>query len=412
MKVRFFLRAKTKKLNQRCTIYCQFQLEGENKRCSPFSTNLQISANYFQANSTDSWIASNYHNALYLNNKLKEIETKLSNIEKGILFLGLSLNYERVIHFYKTGDTIEPVKIPTLIEVLDELIEKKRKEKRQRSTLITYRTRKANLLRFLEVAEISKILISEFRYKHIEEFSEWLEDDRKFCKNTRNKHLYMVSQCLSFAVNKEYIKYNPIGRLFLDSDPAKEPNYLLPEERQRIANCKIKALEKCRDIAVFLMYTGFSYTDYLSLTSSAVYPLQNGSIFLRKQRQKSKIFSMPPLLLPDYNQAFFVLQKYKTIENLPRPDISDLNKELKILREVCEIETPLSTSTFRDTFASMMENERLVEQRILMQMLGHTNPRQLRNYATVTPERIFHELNRQTTKTNLLDFSAIPNPYK
>jgi integrase len=89
-----------------------------------------------------------------------------------------------------------------------------------------------------------------------------------------------------------------------------------------------------------------------------------------------------------------VITKYQGIKNLPRPDISDLNKTLKILGEVCQAPFSLSTSTFRETFSSMMENEYMVPDRLLMFMMGHTNPRQLRNYSTVMPARILHELKK------------------
>ncbi len=53
---------------------------------------------------------------------------------------------------------------------------------------------------------------------------------------------------------------------------------------------------------------------------------------------------------------------------------------------------PLRASDFRETFASMLENEFMFEGRVVMVMMGHTNQRQLNSYSRLMPERIMYEL--------------------
>jgi integrase len=60
---------------------------------------------------------------------------------------------------------------------------------------------------------------------------------------------------------------------------------------------------------------------------------------------------------------------------LQQPDISKLNKALKPLGEIVKAPFSLSTSTFRETFSGMMENEFMVPDRLVTFMMGHTNPR-------------------------------------
>ena len=138
------------------------------------------------------------------------------------------------------------------------------------------------------------------------------------------------------------------------------------------------------------MHTALSYTDYVSLGTEHLVTLPNGEQFLKKARNKTKIYSIIPLL----PEALAVIGRWGSIEALPRPDLSDLNKALKILGESCGVGISLSTSVFRDTFSSMMENEFMLELRVIMVMMGHTNPRQLRNYSLVQPGRILHELRK------------------
>lgn len=102
---------------------------------------------------------------------------------------------------------------------------------------------------------------------------------------------------------------------------------------------------------------------------------------------------MPPLL----PEAAAVIEKYGSIEQLPRIQIDDYNKLLKVLGELAGLtkETvgfDLTTSVFRETFSSMCENELMFSERAIMFFMGHTNPRQLSTYSKVQPARIFREM--------------------
>jgi hypothetical protein len=77
------------------------------------------------------------------------------------------------------------------------------------------------------------------------------------------------------------------------------------------------------------MYTGFSWIDYTNLKSEH---LMDDKCW-RVQRQKTDVWSMP-ILLPE---AKAIIDKYGSIEKLPRPNDSDLNKELKYLQNLQEL---------------------------------------------------------------------------
>jgi integrase len=216
------------------------------------------------------------------------------------------------------------------------------------------------------------------------------EGGPRWNKNTINKHLTLVNQVLNYAINKGYIKSNPIGQMGLEYDPTKPPQYLVSDDRKRIFDCSMKSLEKERDISVFLMYTGLSHTDYMSLKDKHLFRLPTGEWFIKKERDKSEIYSIIPLL----TQAHEIVKKYGSVSRLPRLHLSDFNKALKILGEISQAPFPLSTSVFRETFSSMMENEFMVPDRVIMFMVGHTNPKQLRNYSSVHPARVLHELKK------------------
>ena len=394
MEVQFFLRGKeAAHSNKMCAIYAQINVEG--RRGTAFSTKLKVPPRHWQPNDAESPVSPTYYRAAEINAKLLEMRTSMADYLTALAVMHDECSPETLKDLWQKGG-FKPKKTPTFLTVLDELIDTKRQKGREGSTLTTYKTRKQNIEAFLKQKFRVDILISQVKYRHCQQLELWMKSQvqkgkPKYCQNNINKHITLIKQVLDHAVNEEYIIHNPIGRLFLDYDNAKPPVYLLPNEREKIENCNIKSLEKERDIAIFLYSTGLSYTDYLSLNSDHLLKAPSGEMFLKKPRDKSEIYSIIPLLQP----ARKIMAKYEGLDNLPRIDISDFNKTLKILAEVNGIPYRLKTSDFRDTFACMMENEYMIEKRTLMYMMGHTNERQLTNYSAVMPARILYELRKQ-----------------
>lgn len=346
-----------------------------------------------ETSSLEQPISVSYYLAGDINDRIRKIRSSALQAKSMLEAMDEEITPEAVKLLITAKRKILPKK--PFITILDEMREVLATT-RKRPTMLNYRTRRDNINEFLICRNEGKLTADKFRYSHFEAMQVWMWDQKngdgsqRWCKNNINKHLTLVNQVLDYAVNKEYIKNNPIGRLFLEYDREKPPQYLRADARKRIAECNVTTLEKEIDIAVFLMHTGLSYTDYLSLDDEHLYRLPGGEYFIKKQRGKSEVYSIVPLL----KEAQEVIGKYGSIRNMPRPDISDYNKMLKVLGELSKSPYILSTSTFRETFSSMMENEYMIVDRLLMFMMGHTNSRQLKNYSSVMPERLLHELKK------------------
>lgn len=401
VRVTFFLRGKESAPPEKpCAIYATVEVDDE--KCIPFSTKLKIPAKYWMASGGDKIKPSTVEHPVSFSYSLaEEINDYLIAIQKAA-YQALEVLHENEIPVTAAtvrSELLNPrpkLVVKKFVDVINELIAAQ-SAKRKPATLLTYRTRNNNIAEFLNEKRLSKLLIHDFRYDHFEAIQIWMigqlnpDGTRRWCKNNINKHLTLVNKTLNYGVNKGYIRQNPIGELGLEYDETKPPQYLTPKYRQKIQECDLTTLTKERDISVFLYSTGLSYTDYLSLTNHHFHQLESGEWFIKKQRDKSNIFSIIPLL----PQAQEIIIKYGGVNTLPRPDISDLNKTLKILGEVCKLPYSISTSTFRDTFCSMMENEYMLKSRTVMFMMGHTNERQLRNYSSVMPARLLHELKKE-----------------
>lgn len=401
MKVQFFARgeahAQTKK------IYCQLVLDND-QRDTPFSLRLTVPKQYWQPEQLGNWVNSEYFLAEKLNSQLKDVMTSFDDIMNLLRLSDEEISYQKVRECFDVSNLsmVQPKKkeFPFLLDIFDEMVETTgRKKKWRENTYKTYNSRRSNLVAFLTEKKLLRIRINEVRYKFFEAFEIWLLDRGDVCRNYANKILGSVKKTLSFAVNSEYLEHMTVGNLDLEYEPPKAPNYLLPADRYKIIAYEGKTYEKIRDISVFLMYTGFSWVDYQSLKQEHFQA--DG---WKKDRSKSSIFSLPPIL----PQAQKIIDKYGSIDKLPQMHLTDFNKKIKFFGDKIGLTEDtvgfnLSSSVFRDTFCSMMENERCVDHRTLMAMMGHTNPKQIRNYSSLTPARIKHELEKQRGLTELKD---------
>lgn len=401
MKVQFFARGEASCPTKK--VYCQLALDNE-QRDTPFSLRITVPAEHWQPDRTGQWVKEEYFLADKINDQLKGVMMAFDDILSLLRLSDEVISYQKARECFdvKSLSMIQPKKkeAALFLDIYDEMVKETRKQKQwQDSTYETYITRRSNIVAFLTEKKLLKIKINEVRYKFFREFEIWLIE-KGFCRNYLNKTLVAAKKALSYAVNEEYIEYMTVGKLGLTYDAPKPPNYLLPLYRHKIIAYDGAAHEQIRDVAVFLMYTGFSWVDYSSLKEQHLVE----GVGWKKSRNKSKIFSLPPLL----PQAQKIISKYGGVEQLPQMHLDTFNDKIKLLGDeigVTEEVTGfvLSSSVFRDTFCSMMENERCADLRTVMAMMGHTNTKQVRNYSSVTPDRIRHELESQKGLKELED---------
>ena len=413
LSVHFFLRnsEKVSNVDAELTIYCILCFEGL-PRDTPFSTKILVPKRYWwtstsQESAQNNWVHQDYYQAESVNRKLREISRKIHSIYDVIelLYPDEPITYNHIRRHYDP-DSAKIVKAtqrktaPSIERVYTEFLEHKiQKRGIKELTQKSYRSRINNIYEYFGKNKH----IDAIRHRDLDKFEQWLMTQQnkdgsfKFCRNYRNKHLTLVFDLVAFAVKKEYLDAMPLVSLELKYDPDKPPQYLLPAQRAALQAVDIPSLEKAKDIAQFLMHTGFSWIDYINLKSEHLM----GKCW-RVKRQKSDTWSMPILL----DEAQAIIEKYGSIEALPRPDDSDLNKELKHLASIAKIdkdlEHPLRISDFRETFASMLENEFMFEQRVVQVMMGHKNARQIQSYSRLMPSRVLYELEQWKKRVGLI----------
>ena len=203
--------------------------------------------------------------------------------------------------------------------------------------------------------------------------------------------VFTYHKCLKAMLNRARdfgkIESNPYDRLrgkFRRGD-SENVEYLTEDEMQRFETLDVpegSLLAMCRDLFVFQMYTGLSFSDAQSFNIKD-YRKQNGQWVNNGERIKTGVPYVSVLLPP----VLQVLEHYGM--SVPKINNADYNKQLKALGLMAGIKTRLHSHLARHTFATyMLRNGVKIEN--VSKMLGHTNIIQTQRYAKVLAQSV-HE---------------------
>ena len=169
--------------------------------------------------------------------------------------------------------------------------------------------------------------------------------------------------------------------------------FLTWDEMQRIQNLQLPVgskLEKSRDLFVFQMFTGLSYSDAMAFDFS-LYRWNGSAWVYNGQRIKTGVPFVSQLLQPVVD----VLQRYGG--RPPHMDNADYNHELKTIGVLARSSFPLHSHLARHTFATwMLANGVKVEN--LRRMLGHKNIMQTMRYAKVLAQSVHDDYDMVNAK--------------
>ncbi|MDD7274012.1 MAG: tyrosine-type recombinase/integrase [Prevotellaceae bacterium] len=152
-------------------------------------------------------------------------------------------------------------------------------------------------------------------------------------------------------------------------------------------------METARDTFLFACYTGAAYCDLMELNKSHLVRDDEGSLWLKFNRQKTGVLCRIKLL----PEAIRLMEKFNSGERetlLPYMKYKNYQTCLKALRLRAGISFPFTTHTARHTFATLITLEQGVPIETVSKMLGHSNVSMTERYAKVTPQKLFEEFDR------------------
>lgn len=210
------------------------------------------------------------------------------------------------------------------------------------------------------------------------------------------KHVQRFKRIINWAVEIEWLTNNPIEKY---SCPLKR------NKRKKLSIQELVSLEKkefqdiglsyVKDIFLFSCFTGLAFVDVMTLKEEDFEWELNGTVWCRKYRTKSDELSMIPLL----KSASIILNKYRNNADASKrntifPVVTNqyINRCLKVIKEACEITTPISFHIARHTFAKTVALKNGVPLETVQMMLGHMKISTTQIYADVDEEKIIDDM--------------------
>ena len=299
-----------------------------------------------------------------------------------------------------------------LIERLDRLIREKEEHVGidiKKDTLSNYHSTRSNLRTFIE----EKYKVEDLAFSQLSE--NFIYDFRDFFLGTlgfQESSFYGAASQIKTVCRLAYREGLADTLLFANAKIArgdkKLPKALDRCSLDKLMNIQFEELEEemetARDLFVFACHTGAAYCDLMELSKAHLMRDDEGSLWLKFNRQKTGVLCRIKLL----PEAIRVIEKYKSDERerlLPQMKYATYQSYLKALRLRVGIAFPFTTHTARHTFATLITLEQGVPIETVSKMLGHSNVSMTERYAKVTPQKLFLEFERFLSFTEDMQMS-------
>ena len=329
-----------------------------------------------------------------LNNCLKAIKAKLYQKEAELLDRGFIITAELLRDAY--FDKVESIKERSLFEVFTEHNQEQEKLIGNGVSKATYWV-SVYTIRLLKEFIQQKykredLYLRELNLNFIQSFHSFLRIDKGMAQNSSTKHLKLLKKIINLSVANSYMAFNPFSTYKVEREPV-EIDLLDEEELRKIINfdTPIPRFERAKDMFLFGCFTGLSYIDIKTLTVEHFEKDTTGRIWIKKRRVKTGVLSRIPLL----PIAKLILDKYKGGDKLlPIQDSADVNKYLKDIAILCNINKHITFHTSRHTFASTVTLANNISLEVVSKMLGHTNTRMTAHYAKLIDRCIGEQMDK------------------
>ncbi|MFT3993614.1 MAG: site-specific integrase [Dysgonomonas sp.] len=248
----------------------------------------------------------------------------------------------------------------------------------------------------LKKHRMKDILLKEVNHAFIQDYIHFLKTEKGLSENTLIRYMKVIKKITNLALANDWMTKNPFVNIrFHEQEVHKE--FLTKEELEilRIKEFDIPRLELVRDVFLFQCWTGLAFIDVSELKEEHIVPDNDGNLWIRKARQKTKIMCNVPLLdIPLQILAKYEGHPYCQKKGILLPVMANqkLNSYLKEIADLCGIKKKLSTHTGRHTFCSVVTLANNVSLENIAKMVGHTNTRMTMRYAKVLDQSILRDM--------------------
>lgn len=204
-----------------------------------------------------------------------------------------------------------------------------------------------------------------------------------------------LKSLLSRAVKMGKIDQNPYDKLIGEFKKCENENteYLTEEEMKALESLhplEGTQMAMARDLFVFQMYTGLSYSDAQAFDIKD-YKQVNGKWVNVGERIKTGVAYVSQLLTP----VVEILERYNW--QTPKINNTQYNLSLKVIQQALGFTSKLHSHLARHTFATWMLSNGVPLEHV-SKMVGHSNIRQTQRYAKVMATAVYDDFERVAEK--------------
>ena len=354
----------------------------------------KLSCNPDLWNPRESRMDGKSHEAVEINGRLESLLLSVQSAYQALLSKGCPFDATDVKEQFQGSVQTRCM----LIERLDLLIKEKESHVGidiKEESIYGYHSTRIHLQEFIQRKyKVSDLAFSQLTENFIHEFGQYSLGECGFQEST----FYNAATHLKTVCRLAY-REGLADVLLFDKAKISKGDKKLPKAFDREALDKLKALcfedleeemETARDIFLFACYTGVAYCDLMELSKFYLVRDDEGSLWLKFNRQKTGVLCRIKLL----PVAIRIIEKYRSDERerlLPQMKYATYQSYLKALRLRAGIAFPFTTHTARHTFATLITLEQGVPIETVSKMLGHSNVSMTERYAKVTPQKLFEE---------------------
>ena len=223
----------------------------------------------------------------------------------------------------------------------------------------------------------------------------YLRADLKMSHNTIVNIVANLRSVIKSALNDGLLRQDPfIGYTFEYSQTV--PRFLSEKELKLMMRTPLPKsnLNLVRDVFLFSVFTGISFSDIRNLTEKNLAQAEDGTWWIHSARQKTGTpFHVPLLELP-----LELIEKYRGITKngrlFPMLSCSKTNINLKKIAAICGINRWVTFHQARHTYASVITLSQGVPLDTVRELMGHRDWRATRIYAHLTYDKVNEDMGR------------------
>lgn len=238
--------------------------------------------------------------------------------------------------------------------------------------------------------------LTEVNGELVRAFAFYLKTEKGCQQNTVIRYMKCLKKITNLARANDWMAKDPfLGIRFHEKEVIRE--FLTMDELQTIYRKEfpLERLTLVRDVFIFAAFTGLAFIDVQQLAPEHIVRDNNGNLWIRKPRQKTKNMCNIPLL--DIPQE--ILRKYANHPTcrkkgvlLPVPCNQKMNSYLKEIADICMIHKNLTTHCARHSYATSVCLANGVSLENVAKMLGHSNIKMTQHYARVLDRSILRDM--------------------